>query len=35
MNRVSCPVCSESLAVRPAEGRKSGKPFIMLVCPKV
>ena len=28
-----CPVCSESLTVRPAEGRKSGKPFIMLVCP--
>ena len=29
-----CPVCSEPLTVRPAEGRKSGKPFIMLVCPK-
>jgi hypothetical protein len=29
-----CPVCSKSLAVRPAEGRKSGKPFIMLVCPE-
>ena len=31
---VPCPVCSESLTVRPAEGRKSGKPFIMLVCPE-
>ena len=29
-----CPVCSKPLAVRPAEGRKSGKPFIMLVCPQ-
>ena len=29
-----CPVCSRSLTVRPAEGRKSGKPFIMLVCPE-
>ena len=27
-----CPVCSRPLSVRPAEGRKSGKPFIMLVC---
>ena len=29
-----CPVCSKSLIVRPAEGRKSGKPFIMLICPE-
>ena len=28
-----CPVCSRSLAIRPAQGRKSGKPFIMMVCP--
>ena len=28
-----CPVCSEPLAMRLAEGRKSGKPFVMLVCP--
>ncbi len=31
---VNCPVCSGSLAVRMAQGRKSGKPFIMLVCPQ-
>jgi hypothetical protein len=29
-----CPVCSQSLTVRLAEGRKSGKPFVMLVCPQ-
>ena len=29
-----CPVCSQSLTVRLAEGRKSGKPFVMLVCPE-
>ena len=29
-----CPVCLRSLAIRPAEGRKSGKLFIMLVCPE-
>jgi hypothetical protein len=28
-----CPVCQTELAVRPAEGRKSRKPFIMVVCP--
>ena len=33
MNQVPCPVCSEPLTVRIARGRKSGKPFIMLVCP--
>lgn len=27
-----CPVCSQPLSVRLAEGRKSGKPFVMLVC---
>lgn len=28
-----CPVCGEALDVRLAQGRKSGKPFIALVCP--
>ena len=32
MNQVPCPVCSEPLAVRLARGRKSGKPFVMLLC---
>ena len=29
-----CPVCSKPLTVRPAEGRKSRKLFIMIVCPE-
>ena len=29
---IRCLVCSEALLVRPARGRKSGKPFLMLVC---
>jgi len=29
---ISCLVCSEPLIIRPATGRKSGKPFIMLIC---
>ncbi len=28
-----CHLCHESLSVRLARGRKSGKPFVMLVCP--
>jgi hypothetical protein len=28
-----CPVCEQQLSVRLARGRKSGKPFVMLVCP--
>ncbi len=28
-----CHLCQESLSVRLARGRKSGKPFVMLVCP--
>jgi hypothetical protein len=32
MNSIGCPVCSAPLSVRAAEGRKSHKPFIMLVC---
>ncbi len=29
----SCLICGTALTVRPARGRKSGKPFIMLLCP--
>ena len=29
-----CPVCHLTLSVRLARGRKSGKPFVMLVCPE-
>ncbi len=28
-----CHLCQVSLSVRLARGRKSGKPFVMLVCP--
>ena len=28
-----CPVCGIGISVRPARGRKSNKPFIMLICP--
>ncbi len=28
-----CPVCKGALDVRMARGRKSGKPFLMLICP--
>ena len=27
-----CPVCGVRLSLRLARGRKSGKPFIMLIC---
>ena len=27
-----CLICGDSLTVRMARGRKSGKPFVMLVC---
>ena len=30
---VPCPVWGGPLALRPAQGRKSGKSFLMLVCP--
>ena len=30
---IPCLVCRLPLAVRLARGRKSGKPFVMLVCP--
>ncbi len=29
-----CPVCGVALQITTAKGRKSGKPFLMLVCPK-
>ena len=29
---ILCLVCREPLAVRLARGRKSGKPFVMLIC---
>ena len=29
-----CLVCGLGLSIRPAVGRKSGKPFIMLICPR-
>ncbi|MEQ4489159.1 MAG: hypothetical protein AAC990_02150 [Dehalococcoides mccartyi] len=31
---IKCLVCNETMGVKLASGRKSGKPFIMLVCPK-
>ena len=30
---VPCPVCGGPLDLRPAQGRKSGQLFLMLVCP--
>ena len=29
---IPCVVCKEPLTVRLARGRKSGKPFVMLLC---
>jgi len=31
-NAPVCPVCQKPLAVRLAVGRKSGKPFVMMLC---
>ena len=31
---IPCLVCKEPLTVRLAKGRKSGKPFVMMICPK-
>ena len=31
---IPCLVCKEHLTVRLARGRKSGKPFVMMICPK-
>ena len=30
---IHCPICGAALSVRLALGRKSGKPFVMLLCP--
>ena len=32
MRQIACPVCGDPVDIRPAQGRKSHKPFIMLVC---
>ncbi|MFQ6029526.1 MAG: hypothetical protein ACE5Q6_18780 [Dehalococcoidia bacterium] len=29
-----CPVCQLPLSLRPAQGRKSGKTSLMLICPQ-
>jgi len=29
-----CPICAEPLVVRLATGRKSGKAFVMVMCPR-
>lgn len=28
-----CPVCCTGLMIRLVHGRRSGKPFVMLICP--
>jgi len=30
---IPCPVCGASIDVRPSRGRRSGKPFVMFICP--
>ena len=30
---IPCPVCGTNLMIKLAHGRKSGKPFVMLICP--
>ncbi len=30
----SCPVCGKCLSLKFARGRKSGKAFIMVICPQ-
>lgn len=32
--QATCLVCSVPLSIRFATGRKSGKPFVMLICPQ-
>ena len=34
MKGISCPICRAAITVKSARGRKSNKPFIMLVCPE-
>jgi hypothetical protein len=31
---VPCLICGAALTLRLARGRKSGKPFLMLICPQ-
>ena len=31
--KLACPVCSNDLSIKMAHGRKSGKPFLMFICP--
>ncbi len=31
---VLCPVCRRDLEIRNSTGRKSGKPFLMFICPE-
>jgi hypothetical protein len=31
---IPCLICQQPLTLRLARGRKSGKPFLMLVCPQ-
>ena len=30
----ACPICHQALSVQLARGRRSGKPFIMTICPQ-
>ncbi len=32
MKEIKCPICNNNLSIRTAKGRKSNKPFIMLIC---
>jgi len=34
MKEINCPICSNTLSIKLAKGRKGAKPFIMLVCGK-
>ena len=31
---IPCPICLRDLEIRNATGRKSGKPFLMFICPE-
>ena len=31
---IPCLICGTALTLRLARGRKSGKPFLMLICPQ-
>ena len=31
---VLCPVCRRDLKIRNSTGRKSGRPFLMFICPE-